>query len=737
MPIRIFCSYSHADERFRELLERHLSPFEQQGLIQCWYDGKLDAGEEWSPKIQEELDNARIILLLISASFLASKNCRREMDRAIGRRVSDGAIIVPVLLSRVAEIPAELAMLEILPSKARPVAEWRSYNDAFAQVAGAILRLARGLNLPGGNAEGGAGQAEHAGQADQERFLDAAMPGRVRVGDRVALTVMVRLPDSSGLRGFLEINLEYSVESQADRSRPFRVEFPLDGRGCVGPADLELRVRAPDFQLDAEAKPLHVPPDRDSNICTFLLTPMVTGSLIVRLEVFQRASQRASRVFRVTSGATGSSDRSAVVSIPIVVVAQPAETKPDADANNVDGAQIAIQVTVFISHSSSDHAAALQFREALTQRGLECRIAPEDIPLGADFTNWISDSIRDCDGVLVMISAAAQLSDFVKSEVTIARGLKKRIIPVHIEPVKLSSGMDFLLSNVQWLDAYRGSVRKHAEKIDAALRPELRIERRRRYLRQAGLTAAVLSVIAVGALTIPGRHNKTPVTSFAEPKTQAVYRWVPPGEFVMGCSTGDVECNEDERPAVRLRMSRGFWIGETEVTNRAFAAYSADKYGHSDRQSDNKPVAHVLWSEAQSFCGWVGGRLPNEAEWEYAARGGGGGPYGDPNVRPDDVAWYYPRVSLMDVRGKLNNGFELYDMLGNVSEWTSDWYQPEAYRKQTNGGAWQSPTTGSARVTRGGASKDPTREIRVSHRSFQRPAEATGYVGFRCVIEQR
>ncbi len=155
------------------------------------------------------------------------------------------------------------------------------------------------------------------------------------------------------------------------------------------------------------------------------------------------------------------------------------------------------------------------------------------------------------------------------------------------------------------------------------------------------------------------------------------YVWIPPGTFQMGCSPGDNECSEDEKPAHAVTISRGFWLGQTEVTvgdSQAFARASGAQVS-SGQSNERHPVVNVNWEEAKSYCEWIGGRLPTEAEWEYAARGRSlGSRYGS----LDSIAWYWSNSGgrTNEVGRKQPNRYGLYDMLGNVWEWTADWYGP-------------------------------------------------------------
>src|SRR6266496_2569771 len=117
MPIEVFYSYAHEDEPFRQQLEKHLSTLRLQGLITQWHDRHILAGTDWSETIDTHLENASVILLLISADFLASDYCYGiEMKRALERDAANEARVVPILVRPVDWTDAPFAHLQALPT---------------------------------------------------------------------------------------------------------------------------------------------------------------------------------------------------------------------------------------------------------------------------------------------------------------------------------------------------------------------------------------------------------------------------------------------------------------------------------------------------------------------------------------------------------------------------------------------------------------------------------------------
>lgn len=228
------------------------------------------------------------------------------------------------------------------------------------------------------------------------------------------------------------------------------------------------------------------------------------------------------------------------------------------------------------------------------------------------------------------------------------------------------------------------------------------------------------------------------------PQDGLKYVWIAAGRFLMGCSPGDIDCADPEKPAHPVTLRRAYWIGQTEVTVDAYRHYVAaakTEMPHTApklyKNWNNRtlPMVNLVWDEANQYCTWAGGRLPTEAEWEYAARGG------NPQARYstlDDIAWTKENAQSQThpVAGKQANGYGLFDALGNVWEWVSDWYAPDYYQSSPA----QNPTgpaTGQQKVLRGGSWIVESKLLRVSDRYSIQPSARSDFFGFRCVWEPK
>jgi formylglycine-generating enzyme required for sulfatase activity len=211
------------------------------------------------------------------------------------------------------------------------------------------------------------------------------------------------------------------------------------------------------------------------------------------------------------------------------------------------------------------------------------------------------------------------------------------------------------------------------------------------------------------------------------------------GTFTMGCTSEQgSDCDSDERPAHQVTVS-DFYIGRYEVTQKEWReVMGSDPPELAFKGCDNCPVERVSWEDIQQFLLKLNAktgkayRLPTEAEWEYAARGGSssrGFKYAGSNTI-DEVAWYTSNSGdkTRPVGQKKSNELGLYDMSGNVWEWCQDWKGDYSSSAQTNP---KGPSTGFRRVMRGGSWSVSPQGCRVARRGYITPGYRDFYSGFR------
>lgn len=258
-----------------------------------------------------------------------------------------------------------------------------------------------------------------------------------------------------------------------------------------------------------------------------------------------------------------------------------------------------------------------------------------------------------------------------------------------------------------------------------------------------------------------------------EPVVQRL-RWIPPGRFLMGSPEDEPGRWEAEGPQHPVTIGQGFWLFDTPCTQALWVALGLDN--PSEFQDPARPVEQVSWDDVQKrflpalnerIPGFV---LPSEAQWEYACRAGTQtalytGPIeilGDANAPAlDGIAWYggnsgvdfelengqtrswlsemqYPegKAGTHPVGRKARNPWGIYDMLGNVWEWTQDAWHDSYHEAPSDGSAWETTDAGAERVVRGGSWGSVARLCRSAFRDRSAPADRNDYLGFRCARVQ-
>lgn len=407
------------------------------------------------------------------------------------------------------------------------------------------------------------------------------------------------------------------------------------------------------------------------------------------------------------------------------------------------------------------------------------------IELGDEVADVIARTVADCDIFLAVIgprwlteleARAGDPTDFVVLELEAALRAGKRVIPVLVGGAKLPAAVR-LPESIQSL-AGRNAATLRAEQFPADCE---------RLVRQLAKLLAALAVPGRTQSPSPGRQSSSSRPDIEVPGwavdagrdrygmwadlqvggVVARMRYIQPGSFMMGSPPSEPGRVDDEGPQHQVSLSRGYWLGDAPCTQALWEAVRGGNLSYF--KSPERPVEQVSWNDCQKFLARLNrkvpgldGRLPTEAEWEYACRAGSteatyAGPLeilGDCNGPVlDAIAWYsgnsgvdfdleegYDSAAWPDkqyahtvagtrlVKQKDPNVWGLYDMLGNVCEWCSDWFGEYSSVSVSDPAG---PKEGQSRVIRGGSWGNYARFVRAAFRGRIGPGGRFYYLGFR------
>lgn len=447
---------------------------------------------------------------------------------------------------------------------------------------------------------------------------------------------------------------------------------------------------------------------------------------------------------------------------------------------------------VFICYTHEDTPFVDKLSRKLIHHHITVWLDWHNIPAADDdWQKTQTRALKTSDAVVVILSPAALNSWLVSEQVHLALTHRKPIIPVisqpcNIPPSLLASDPISMVGTTYQNGLLHLIARLTGQPVTAlrAKQPHLWAEDVRWWLQYhllpllwpgwLGLLLVVaLLVLTSTSYTLSSRaptptverlavlsptatplSMPTPVDTNIRVKDGSVMLYIPAGEFLRGGHSSDDAAEADEFPAQRIYLD-AFWLDRTEVSNVKYALCVAAGdcapalYQGSSFEADHLPVVGVDWYQAQTYCEWVGGRLPTEAEWEKAARGFDMRPY------PWGYSFEGTRLNSCDAHcvadwrdSTLDDGYRytapvgnypagasvygVLDMSGNVWEWTADWYADDYYAvapPQNPAG----PATGRRRVMRGGGWLSLADSLRLTNRHHELPDyRHQDTIGFRC-----
>ncbi len=412
---------------------------------------------------------------------------------------------------------------------------------------------------------------------------------------------------------------------------------------------------------------------------------------------------------------------------------------------------------VFICHSSEDKASADKVCEALEAEGIKCWIAPRDVIPGMVWAASINSAIKNSRLIVLIHSRHANESKHVLREIELASKNNIPILPLRLENINSTYAIEYYIGADHWLDAYSpAQIEKHLGKLTKAAKQHLGIsletfkDQPKRELQLAAKD--------------PERGTKYKVGKLFQDKLKSGELGpkmvvLPSGSFMMS-STKETDGYEryDDEHQHPVTIEKPFAMGQYPVTNAQYRQFKPEhdsgSYKEHSLNGDDQPVVEVSWHDAVAYTRWLSEqtgktyRLPTEAEWEYAARAGTKTRrfWGDDANQACEYANVHDRKSkhvfnfdwshhhcddghaVTSPVGRFKpNGFKLYDMLGNVWEWTcseyDDSYAGAEKRCQSEGDA--------SRSLRGGSGDNEPRNVRSASRYRFWPSLRNDSFGFR------
>jgi hypothetical protein len=262
------------------------------GLISSWHDRAISPGSEWKGDIDEHLKTADLILLLVSADFVASEYCYEiEMAIALERHDKGDAVVVPIVVRPFDFKDLPFSRLQMLPADLKPVTEWSDRDLAYKDVVQGLRRV---IDLLGVRRAAKFRQSTRDGWLNQTRIFDACIAAEIPKDESRAVTAMIRLEQSEGLAFEIAEDIRtsrdekgrtYSAGVKDIRSAAFTLDFPISDAGVLRPLAVVLKIKAPDFEPPEQEKRVMLPTLRDSQPCSFLLKTKREGEHVLNVEL--------------------------------------------------------------------------------------------------------------------------------------------------------------------------------------------------------------------------------------------------------------------------------------------------------------------------------------------------------------------------------------------------------------------------------------------------------------------
>lgn len=389
---------------------------------------------------------------------------------------------------------------------------------------------------------------------------------------------------------------------------------------------------------------------------------------------------------------------------------------------------------IFLSYAWQDREQAKSIYLALRDQGHRVFFDRADLPSGDEYHNRIREAIEGSRLFAFLISPdAVDAQSYTLTELEIAEKARVKLLPVMLRETDIAT-----------LPAALQAVTIHRSEGNIAASVGAEIHRiaavfRWKWIRRGAAALFLMIVLIAGVVyTIQTHGNK----QFAG-KDGAPAVFIPAGKFIMG--------DDEESPRREIYID-AFYLDRYEVTVARYASF-LKATGNLKRpegwleenikQAGELAVAGVDWHDADQYCRWAGKRLPTEAEWEKAARGGDDRKYPWGNEEASSVHARFavsgdnsverPGIGQVGKHPEGMGPFGNHDLAGNAWEWVADWYAPGFSRAQAQNP--KGPETGTSKVLRGGGWSDPAERITATKRMYASPEQRAEDIGFRCASD--
>ena len=665
--INVFIAYAREDEKLMDALQKQLAILENNQLIKIWFDRKIDPGKNWNKEIQKQLNNADIILLLMSPDFIASRYAYKEMEKASKMNENGSAEVFPVILRYCGWERTPVGELQALPENGEPVTSRKSWHT---------------IDIP-----------------------------LKTVFDAVDITAQTIVAQCIAAGEWIMENIQHldSKILSAAFNRQADIHF----------SDKNWKDALEKYKLAEK----------------FLKTNSGAKSNVIKRQKLCIDEIAYSESISLSEGYIKSEDYSDAM----IYIQKALEWKPDDS--------IALQLKNQIEEEEGKKSQIKQL-----EKFQKCVFQAREY---FKKKNW------------------QEAEDFYKKAAFLC---EKDFEP---NPQELEIEIQQFQNEKEWEQAKNTAEKYELNKqyrkalfyYKKALRLKYfdnlkeKVEDCEIELKKVRKENIKNLLIAFGFLSVSCflyvcYHN------YYEKNLYHNMIIINGGTFQMGCRERQYNCREDETPLHKVEVN-DFYLDIKEVTIKEFEEFviakayktDAEKEGWSyvwtedgyekkegvnwrndvngkllSQREYSYPVIHVSWKDADAYARWKSKRLPTEAEWEYAAKGGRQSKnfkYAGSNDL-HSVAWYTKNSNgqTHPVGLKKANELELYDMSGNVSEWCSDWYD-EGYYTQGKKKNPYGPNEGVYKVLRGGSWLS-NRSYCSFNRNKTEPNNRFSVVGFRC-----